>query len=465
MMNKKSSIILVAIIGFISGLLGTFVGGKLQDLEVKKVYARQESEETEGSKSKVQGNHIILDPGTGNVGIATNTPGAQLHVVENTNTGPGILGVITTASTYGGIQGSNFTATGGAGIIGFSRYMGVHGRVIGIEGVGNPIYGSLFHTTHSNPGTGFGGCFLVDGSGIGRKIGVYADARGPTGSSNATEGVYSFSSHSGPGATFGGSFLAVGSGTGQKTGVYAEARGPSGSNNPVYGVYSFAEHLGTGSGFGGYFSAVGGGTGIKYGIFATASGGGVLWAGYFEGNVNVTGSLSKGSGSFLIDHPLDPLNKTLRHNFVESPENLCLYRGKVKLDANGEAIVKMPNYFAALTKEEEATVNLTPIGEVPFLVSYKWKPSYTEFTIYGKPNEEVAYVVYADRDDPVIRKLAKPVEEYKGPGNVCERGKLLYPEAYGYPETMGRNYKIQKERIKHILPKEINVDIKTNFVE
>src|SRR5713101_1668968 len=35
------------------------------------------------------------------------------------------------------------------------------------------------------------------------------------------------------------------------------------------------------------------------------------------GNLSVTGSVSKGSGSFKIDHPLDPANKYLSHSFVE----------------------------------------------------------------------------------------------------------------------------------------------------
>jgi hypothetical protein len=40
----------------------------------------------------------------------------------------------------------------------------------------------------------------------------------------------------------------------------------------------------------------------------------------FSGNVSIGGSLSKGSGSFKIDHPLDPANKYLYHSFVESPD-------------------------------------------------------------------------------------------------------------------------------------------------
>ena len=166
---------------------------------------------------------------------------------------------------------------------------------------------------------------------------------------------------------------------------------------------------------------------------------GTLTAGptQINGNLNVTGTLTKGYGSFVIDHPLDPENKLLRHNFVESPENLLIYRGKVRLDDNGEAMVEMPDYFKALSAEENTTVSLTAIGK-PFLTGYEWHSDLSRLMVYGERNREVAWVVYADRDDPVIHMLSRPVEEEKGPGKVCDRGELLYPKAYGYPETMAK---------------------------
>ena len=124
---------------------------------------------------------------------------------------------------------------------------------------------------------------------------------------------------------------------------------------------------------------------------------------------------------------------------MESPENLCLYRGKVKLDADGEAVVKMPNYFKSLTKENEASINLTPVGK-PFLTGCDWNVDFTAFTVYGEPGREVYYIILADRDDPVIHQLSRPVVEEKGDGNGWTKGKLLYPKAYGYPEEMGENY-------------------------
>jgi len=52
-----------------------------------------------------------------------------------------------------------------------------------------------------------------------------------------------------------------------------------------------------------------------------------------SGNVNIAGSLSKGSGSFKIDHPLESKKDThfLVHSFVEAPQADNIYRGKVDL--------------------------------------------------------------------------------------------------------------------------------------
>ena len=50
-------------------------------------------------------------------------------------------------------------------------------------------------------------------------------------------------------------------------------------------------------------------------------------------DLNVVGALSKGSGSFKIDHPLPAKTKThnLVHSFVESPQADNIYRGKAAL--------------------------------------------------------------------------------------------------------------------------------------
>lgn len=81
-----------------------------------------------------------------------------------------------------------------------------------------------------------------------------------------------------------------------------------------------------------------------------------------NGSVNVPGVLSKGGGSFLIDHPLDPTNRNLIHSFVEGPRADLIYRGRVQL-TRGQAQVRLDDAsgmsdgtFVALTKHAEADV-------------------------------------------------------------------------------------------------------------
>ena len=194
----------------------------------------------------------------------------------------------------------------------------------------------------------------------------------------------------------------------------------TGENSTAYGIRADSQCGDNGTCYSVYGARPFGGTGST------------LFAGYFDGNVRVrngTFDVVSGTKNFLIDHPLDPENKTLRHSAVESPENLCMYRGKISLGSSGRKLVKLPDYFAALTKEDEATVILTPIGKEAFGVSYEWKDDYDSFTVYGEANSEVSYMVLADRDDPAIHLLKLPVEEEKGAGNF-EKGQYLTPEAY-----------------------------------
>ena len=57
-------------------------------------------------------------------------------------------------------------------------------------------------------------------------------------------------------------------------------------------------------------------------------------------SVQVIGSLSKGSGSFKVDHPLKPETHHLVHSFIEGPQADLIYRGKVSL-VNGQATVNI----------------------------------------------------------------------------------------------------------------------------
>ena len=59
-------------------------------------------------------------------------------------------------------------------------------------------------------------------------------------------------------------------------------------------------------------------------------------------NLTVVGALSKGSGSFRIDHPLDSMKDThdLVHSFIEGPRADLMYRGSVQL-SEGTATVDL----------------------------------------------------------------------------------------------------------------------------
>jgi hypothetical protein len=60
------------------------------------------------------------------------------------------------------------------------------------------------------------------------------------------------------------------------------------------------------------------------------------------GNLRIEGSLSKGSGSFRIDHPLESMTEThqLVHSFVEAPQADLYYRGKLTLvNGKGQASI------------------------------------------------------------------------------------------------------------------------------
>ncbi len=109
-------------------------------------------------------------------------------------------------------------------------------------------------------------------------------------------------------------------------------------------------------------------------------------------------------------------------------EALCVYRGKVTLDGEGRCAVRLPEYFPALTREEEATVILTPIGPSPFPVSYDWRGDHGAFEVFGEAARDVSYFVMAERDDATHRFYREPVEQEKEGEDV---GRHLCPQAHG----------------------------------
>jgi hypothetical protein len=126
------------------------------------------------------------------------------------------------------------------------------------------------------------------------------------------------------------------------------------------------------------------------------------------------GILSKASGTFTIDHPLDPEHKILNHYFVESPEMVLIYRGKAIIGEDGRCAVHLPDYFDALN--ENPQIQLTGVGTYEVFIAENEKNN--GFVIGGKPGTEVHWTVTGCRKDPSaeITKILMPVEQVKEGG-------------------------------------------------
>jgi hypothetical protein len=145
-----------------------------------------------------------------------------------------------------------------------------------------------------------------------------------------------------------------------------------------------------------------------------------------SGNVHITGNLSKGGGSFKIDHPLDPANKYLYHSFVESPDMMNVYNGNVVTNQHGLATVVLPDYFEALNRDFR--YQLTVIGQFAQAIVAK-EISRNRFTIRtDKPSVKVSWQVTGIRHDGYADAHRIPVEEEKSPQ---EQGRYLHPELFG----------------------------------
>ena len=147
-------------------------------------------------------------------------------------------------------------------------------------------------------------------------------------------------------------------------------------------------------------------------------------------NLTVHGTLSKPGGSFLIDHPLDPKNKVLRHSFVESPEMRNIYEGTVSFNEQGEAVVELPNYFDALNNDFRCQLTCVG-GYAPVYIKDEEKGN--KFVIAGgKPGLKVYWMVTGTRQDAYAKKNRIVVEEEKGAGGAAKYkpGEYLYPEVF-----------------------------------
>jgi hypothetical protein len=255
----------------------------------------------------------------------------------------------------------------------------------------------------------------------------------------ACMGEFTKVSNASTGGVF-GNYIVAGSdsdGNGLHYGAYIDVKGNPAYGSSLYGVYS---QTGSTANTAGYIYGLSGhayaGAGAHgYGVYGSVSGSGENYAGYFNGNVDVHGALSKTAGSFKIDHPLDPENKYLQHSFVESPDMMNVYNGNVVTDARGYAAVTLPDYFEALNKDFR--YQLTVIGQFAQAIVAE-KISGNMFTIRtDKPQVEVSWQVTGIRKDKWAEAHRIPVEIDKP---SSEQGTYLHPEEFNQPIERSVNW-------------------------
>lgn len=419
----------------------------------------------------------------GNVGIGTATPGSKLSVVGrieafvigisagvlgqssagsgvrgNSDTGLGVFGSSDTGFGTRGTSNSSFGVFGssqssdgvfgqsnssnGNGVAGLNSNNGGTGVLgqggTGVRGISSNGFGvwgtsTTFTAVQAQSDSGFG-VFGSSNSNRGvhgqsnSNTGVHGQSNsgfGVFGSSGSGTGVFGVNTAGGTGVVGQGGTGVVGSGSGNGSGVF-------GSSPESIGVFGISEN-----GIAGVFGSSGSGSGVTgfsisgpaiHGV--TVSNSGV--AGLFNGDVNISGNLSKGGGSFKIDHPLDPANKYLYHSFVESPDMMNIYNGNVTTDGNGEATVALPNYFEALNKDFR--YQLTVIGQfAQAIVAAEIKDNRFQIKT-DKADVKVSWQVTGIRQDAWANKHRIPTEVEKP---EAERGYYLHPELYDQPAEQG----------------------------
>jgi hypothetical protein len=151
-------------------------------------------------------------------------------------------------------------------------------------------------------------------------------------------------------------------------------------------------------------------------------------AGFFDGDIQVLGGIFASTKDFKVDHPLDPSNKYLLHASIESSEMMNLYTGNVTTDAQGEAVVPLPEWFETLNTDFR--YQLTVIGQFAQAIIAREIGGHQFAIRTSLPNVKVSWQVTGVRQDAFAKAHPLVVEQLK---DVRERGYYLHPELYGAP--------------------------------
>ncbi len=386
--------------------------------------------------------------GAGVFGNATSGTGLVAGVIGSTNS---------STTNASGVQGSALASSGqtigvwgitsspnGAGVVGTGTQYGVTGTAGNDQPGAAAVYGNETATTSGNAVYGVEG---TTSSSATNSAGVIGSASATSGTTYGVLGQTM--STTGPAA---GVFGNASGGDGFVYGVYGTTNSPGGVG--VFGSSQVTGVFGDATATSGFAVGVQGWTASPQGVagwFWTPNDSGyvllgasgsnyaaVFWVdasgnGYFSGNLNVSGQLTKGSGSFKIDDPLDPANKYLSHSFVESPEMMNVDNGVIRLDDKGEAWVTLPEYSEALNRDFR--YQLTSVGAPgpdPYITE---EVSHNRFKIAGgKPGGKVSWQVTGIRQDAYANAHRISQEEVKP---ASEQGYYLHPEVFGQPAERG----------------------------
>jgi trimeric autotransporter adhesin len=123
-----------------------------------------------------------------------------------------------------------------------------------------------------------------------------------------------------------------------------------------------------------------------------------------------------------------------------------IYDGVAVLDAQGEAVVQLPDWFESLNRDFRYL--LTAIGAPAPTLYIATKINKNHFKIAGgQPGLEVSWQVTGIRQDSWANKHRIPVEEQKP---EVERGYYLHPDAFNQPEDKRVEWARRPELIKQL---------------
>lgn len=432
------------VLGESAGVAGIGVHGRA--LHASGVVSGVRGETSSSLGNGVQGNNTSTSGGSGVYGLSVAALGRGVLGVNQATTGAatGVYGQTASGGGYG-VVGSN--TGGGTGVRGEGETgMVAQGESLGLDGAASDPAGQAIGVRASTGSPDGAGVFAINSSATGNAFAAYAQTNSMAGTALVGDAL----------ATSGSNFGALArTASGSGTGLRAEntATSGAGSGNALVAVGNLPS--------GDTMVVEANGTSSAWAIRATSAGSQVInaeltstttsgstisaiantatgRAGYFQnavgqaaqfvGNVDVSGTLSKGGGSFKIDHPLDPANRFLLHSFVESPDMMNVYNGNIVTDARGYATIDLPDWFEALNRDFR--YQLTVIGSFARAMVAE-EVQGNRFAIRTEtPNTKVSWQVTGIRKDRWAEKNRIPVEVQKAP---AERGKYLHPELYGAP--------------------------------